>query len=210
MKNFALASGFCLLVVGSLHAQQEVQRFAFDIGGGFTQPVGNTGRQLDEGWNIGAGVGYNFSQYVGAMVDVGYNSFGIDSATLNNLGFPGGGVHIFSATLDPIVHLTPHSHFDLYLTGGGGVYHRNQDFTAPTVATVTGFDPFFGFFPVNVPTTEILQSYSVTKPGVDIGAGIAFGTKWHGKFFAEARYNRIFMGNNQHTDYIPVTFGFRW
>jgi NAD(P)-dependent dehydrogenase (short-subunit alcohol dehydrogenase family) len=27
---------------------------------------------------------------------------------------------------------------------------------------------------------------------------------------AEARYNRIFMGNNQHTDYIPVTFGFRW
>jgi NAD(P)-dependent dehydrogenase (short-subunit alcohol dehydrogenase family) len=27
---------------------------------------------------------------------------------------------------------------------------------------------------------------------------------------AEARYNRIFMGNNQHTDYVPVTFGFRW
>lgn len=129
---------------------------------------------------MGGGAGYNFSQYVGAMIDVGYNSFGIDSAVLNNLGFP-----------------------------GGGVYHRNQDFTAPTVATITGFDPFFGFYPVNVPTTEILQSYSVTKPGIDAGAGIAFGTKWHGKFFAEARYHRIFIGN-LHTDYIPVTFGFRW
>jgi hypothetical protein len=188
-----------------------VQRFSFDISGGFTQPVGNTGRHLDEGWNVGGGVGYNFSQYVGAMVDLGYNSFGINSTTLNNLGFPGGGIHIFSATLDPIVHLTPHSHFDLYIIGGGGVYHRNQDFTQPTVATFAAFDPFFGgFFPVAVPTTEILSSYSVTKPGVDIGAGIALGTKWHGKFFAEARYNRIFMGGSRHTDYIPVSFGFRF
>jgi hypothetical protein len=103
------------------------------------------------------------------MVDVGYNSFGIHSTTLDSLGFPGGGVHIFSATLDPIVHLTPRSHFDLYVIGGG-VYHRNQDFTAPTVSTLTGFDPFFGFYPVAVQTTEILQSYSVTKPGVDISA----------------------------------------
>ena len=148
MKNIALLFAFWSLAVGSLHAQSEVQRFTFDLGGGFTQPVGNTGRHLDEGWNVGGGVGYNFSQCVGAMVDLGYNSFGINSTTLDNLGFPGGGVHIFSATLDPIVHLTPRSHFDLYIIGGGGVYHRNQDFTQPGVATVTGFDPFFGFFPV--------------------------------------------------------------
>jgi hypothetical protein len=29
-------------------------------------------------------------------------------------------------------------------------------------------------------------------------------------FFAEARYHRIFMGNDLHTDYLPVSFGFRW
>ncbi len=73
----------------------------------------------------------------------------------------------------------------------------------------TGFDPFFGFYPVAVPTTLILASYSVNKPGIDVGAGIAFGSKWHGKFFAEAKYDRIFMGQ-YHTDYLPVTFGFRW
>ena len=28
-------------------------------------------------------------------------------------------------------------------------------------------------------------------------------------FLPEARYNRIFV-NNYHTDYLPVTFGFRW
>jgi|HubBroStandDraft_3_1064219.scaffolds.fasta_scaffold33652_1 hypothetical protein len=210
MRNFVFAFGFCLLLAGSLHAQTEVQRFTFDIGGGFTQPVGNTGRHLDEGWNVTGGFGYNFNQYVGAMVDLGYNSFGINSTTLSNIGVPGGDVQVFSATLDPIVHLTPHSHFDLYIIGGGGMYRRQQDFTAPSTATFTGFDPFFGFFPVTVPATQILSSYSVIKPGVDIGAGVALGTKWHGKFFAEARYNRIYMGADRHTDYIPVTFGFRW
>lgn len=209
MKSLVFASSFGLLFAVSLSAQ-ETSPFSFQIGGGFTQPVGNTGRHLDEGWNLTAGGGLNFGPYVGAMIDLGYNSFGINSATLNNLGFPGGGLHVFSATLDPIVHVNPHGHVDMYITGGGGVYHRYQEFTQPSVATVVGFDPFFGFFPAAIPVNQVLASYSVNKPGVDIGAGFAVGTKWHGKFFAEARYNRIFMGNDRHTDYVPVSFGFRW
>ena len=119
---------------------------------------------------------------------------------------------ITSVTLDPIVHLAPKSHVDFYVTGGGGLFHRYQEFTAPSVQTFTGFDPFFGFYPVDVPANQVLASYSVNKPGVDIGAGLAFGSKWHGKFFAEARYERIFMGNrfSHDTEFLPVTFGFRW
>jgi Outer membrane protein beta-barrel domain len=209
MKNLALASCFSLLVLGSLSAQ-ETPRFGFDIGAGFTTPVGKTGRHLDSGWNLRAGAGYNFSPYVGAMIDVGYDSFGINSATLNNLGFPDGGLHIFSATLDPIIHLNPKGHLDVYVTGGGGLFRRSQEFTQPAVTVTSGFDPFFGFFPVAVPVNQVLSSYSVNKPGIDIGAGLAIGTKGHGKIFAEAKYNRIFMGNSFHTDYVPVTFGFRW
>jgi hypothetical protein len=208
MKRFALSCFLSLLWIGSVSAQ-ETSRFSFALGGGFTQPVGNTGRHLDEGWNVQGGFGFNFNPYVGAMIDLGYNRFGINSATLNNIGVPGGDLSVFSATLDPVVHLNPHGHFDMYLTGGGGLYHRVQEFTQPSVATVIGFDPFFGFFPAAVPVTEVLSSYSVNKPGVNVGAGFAVGTKWHGKLFAEARYHRIFMGNF-HTDYVPVTFGFRW
>ena len=210
MKHLSLAASFAFFCMGSVSAQ-EVSRFTFDLGGGFTQPVGNTGRFLNEGWNVQAGAGYNFSPYVGAMIQLDYNDLGINSATLNNFGFPGGGVHVFSATLDPIVHLNPKGHIDFYLIGGGGLYHREQDFTAPSVSTFTAFDPFFGgFYPVAVPTTSILSSYSVNKPGVNAGAGFAVGTKWHGKIFAEARYVHIFMGNGTHTDYVPVTFGFRF
>ena len=144
------------------------------------------------------------------MIDLGYNRFGINGVTLNRAGFPDGNVSVFSATLDPIVHLSPGHHVDAYLIGGGGLYHLNQEFTQPSAATLTAFDPFFGFYNVVVPTTQVLSSYSVNKPGVNGGAGFAIGTKWHGKFFAEARYARIFMGNDRHVDYIPVSFGFRW
>jgi hypothetical protein len=208
MKRFALASCLGLLWAGSVSAQ-ESSPFSFALGGGFTQPVGNTGRHLDEGWNVMGGFGFNFGPYVGAMIDLGYNRFGINAATLNNVGVPGGDLSVFSATLDPIVHLNPRGHFDMYLTGGGGLYHRVQEFTQPGVAGAIGFDPFFGFFPTAIPVTQVLAEYSVNKPGVNVGAGFALGTRWHGKLFAEARYHRIFMGNF-HTDYIPVTFGFRW
>jgi hypothetical protein len=208
MKSWLLVLLGAILIV-PLQAQEE-HKVIVDLGAGFVQPVGGAGRSLDPGWNIKGGVGYNFSSVVGAMVQLDYDSLGINSTTLSNLGFPGGDVHVFSATLDPIVHLTPHSHFDLYLIGGGGMYKRTQEFTQPGVATAVGFDPFFGFYQFGVPTTDILASYSVVKPGVNGGMGIGLGSKWGGKFYAEARYHRIFMGNNHHTDYVPVSFGFRW
>ena len=208
MKSFTFA---CFgLIFASVASAQEVPRFAFNIGGGFTQPVGNTERHLNTGWNVQAGAGFNFSQWVGLMVQADYNRFGINGATLNAVGFPDGDLNVFSATLDPIVHLTPRSHFDVYLIGGAGLYHRTQEFTQPTLTTFTQFDPFFGFYRAVIPTTQVLSSYTVNKPGVNGGLGIALGTKWHGKFFAEARYNRIFMGYRPDTEYVPVTFGFRW
>jgi hypothetical protein len=207
-KPFGRILTFGVLFSISMSAQ-EFSRFTGDIGAGFTQPVGNTGRNLDEGWNIQGGLGMNASPYIGAKLDLSFNSFGLSSFALNSVGAPGGDVHIFSATLDPIVHLNPKGHVDMYLIGGGGLYHWYQEFTQPTLATVAGFNPFFGFFPVTVAANQVLGSYSVNKPGIDAGAGVALGTRFHGKIFAEARYNRIFF-NNGHADFIPVSFGFRW
>jgi hypothetical protein len=208
MSKLGVTLFSAFLTCGCLSAQ-EVPRFTGDIGGGFTQTVGNTGRNLNDGWNIQGGFGVNFSPYVGAMIDLGYNYMNLSSFALKSVGTPGGDVHIFSVTLDPVVHLNPRGHFDVYLTGGGGEYHWYQEFTQPTLSTVTTFDPFFGYYPINVVGTEVLGSYSVNKPGIDAGAGIAFGKRFHGKIFAEARYTRIFFSGG-HADYIPVSFGFRF
>jgi hypothetical protein len=208
MKKCVIASCVGVLFLGAAFAQ-ETPRFSFAAGGGFTQPLAQTGRYLDQGWNVRGGAGVNFNSYLGVMVDAGYNSLGMNSTTLANNGAPGGGVHVFSATLDPVVHLLPKHHVDVYLTGGGGLYRRTLEFTAPTTFTVPAFNPFFGFFPVQVNGTQILSSYSVNKPGFNVGGGVAFGTKWRAKLFAEARYNRMFLGN-AHTDFLPATFGVRW
>jgi len=208
MKILALA-GLGMFALVSAHAQ-EFSHFTGSIGAGFTQTVGTTGKYLDNGWNLQAGVGFNFSPWVGVMVDAAYNQMGINSTTLGSLGFPGGAVDAFSATLDPIVHLTPHRHFDLYAIGGGGYFHYTQEFSTPTVVGFTGYNPFFGFYSAAVPVDQVLSSYTINKPGIDAGMGIAFGTRWHGKFFAEARYNRVFLGGSNHADWVPVTFGFRF
>ena len=151
----------------------------------------------------------NFTSWLGAKVDASYSYMGINGATLSNLGQPGGDVQIFSATVDPVIHLTPKHHIDLYVTGGGGLFHIYQEFTQPTVAVTNVYNPFFGIYPVAFGVNNILSSYSVNKPGFDVGAGIAFGAWGRGKFFAQAKWDHAFL-TNSHVDYIPVSFGFRW
>src|SRR5579864_3454361 len=160
VKNILLASGIGLLLMGAVSAQ-ETPRFTFNVGAGFTQPVGATGKQLNDGWNLGAGVGYNFHPRFGALVQFSDTRSDINTATLNTLGFPGGNVNVWSLTLDPIVHTNPRGPVDLYFIGGGGLYNWRQEFTEPGIGTFTGFDPFFGFFQAEVPTTNVLSSYSV-------------------------------------------------
>jgi hypothetical protein len=208
MRSFAVASFIGILGLVSANAQ-ETPRFTFDVSGGYTTPVGNTGRQLNQGWNVGAGMGMNFNSVLGAKVNVGYSAMGINDNVLANIGAPGGNVNVFTATLDPVVHLIPgHRHLDIYITGGGGLFHVNQQFTQPTVAVTNVFDPFFGFFPVAFGATQVLSSYTVNKPGFDVGAGVALGVP-HGKFFMEAKWDHAFLANS-HIDYVPVSFGFRF
>jgi hypothetical protein len=207
MKKTTLVSLIGILAAGAIHAQ-ETPPFSFNLGAGFVEPIGTFGRYNDVGWNVQGGVGFNFTQWASLMLDANYNSMGINSATLNNFGAPGGTIQIWSFTLDPVVHLTGKRKIDVYITGGGGLYRREDQLTAPAA----GFEPVigpFGFFNVPVVGNQVLASYSVNRPGFDLGAGVNLGSKWRGKFYAEARYNRMFTAYGV-TDYIPVTFGFRF
>lgn len=208
MKRLLFA--FCIgsLALASANAQ-EFSKFTFDLGGGFSGPVGSTGDYLNWGWNVGAGAGVNFSSHLGAMVNLGYDSMGINNTTVTSLGLPGGQVHVFHATVDPVVHLTPRGHFDFYLTGGGGVFHRYQEFSGTSGVTTTAYIPALGIVPGPTGATPITATYSVNRPGFDVGGGFAMGAFGKGKFFAEARWEHMF-ATGGHVDFLPLTFGFRW
>jgi hypothetical protein len=208
MKSLGFATGIGLLVLASASAQ-EFGKFTFDIGGGFTNSVGSTSRSLDNGWNVRGGVGYNLVPWLGVKANFGYDSMGINSETLTSIGVPGGNVSVFTATVDPVVHLTPRHHMDVYLTAGGGLFHRTQQLTQPTIVIAPGYNPFFGFYSTVIGANQILASSTLNKPGFDVGGGVAFGSLAHGRFFAEARWDRMFVYQSR-MDFVPVTFGFRW
>lgn len=209
----------CTLVVclGGLAAfplaaqETENSLFTAAVGAGFTTPMYHAGSQLDTGWNVGAQAGINlFDAHLSLVGDFTFNDLGINSATLGNAGFPGGSTYIYGFAADPILRLRPHSRLSFYVLGGPGIYHRTVDFTEPSIATFTGFDPFFGvFYPVAVPVNQVVLSYTTTRFGWNGGAGFNFALgHGHSKFFAEARYNQ--MDTRIRTVFIPVTFGFRW
>jgi opacity protein-like surface antigen len=207
---FACMTGVATLPLAAQETENSFFTAAF--GAGFTTPVYHLGTQTDDGWNVNAQAGVNlFDAHLGLVGDFGFNDLGINSTALATAGYPGGSVYLWHFSGDPVLRFRPQSRLSFYLIGGPGVYHRTVDFTVPTVATFTGFDPFLGvFYPIGVPANIVVSSYSTTKFGWNAGAGVNFGLTQggHAKFFAEARYNEMY--TRLRTAYIPVTFGFRW
>jgi len=212
MKNILRLTAcgtFALLT--ALPSMAQNNKFTFNIGGGFTEPVRNYGR-FDTGFNITAGAGVNLTPNFGLIGEFGFNNLGLTRQALSLAGVPDGSTRIYSLTLNPIVHLNPRGRFDAYVVGGGGYYRRTVEFTAPSVATVTAFDPFFGvFYPADIATHTVLGSFSQNKGGLNVGAGLSFKVKEDGnaKIFAESRYHYIYTSPRR-TQILPVTFGLRW
>lgn len=209
MKRIASLLGLCCVAVLPSLAQSSM--FTGYVGGGFTEPTNPVGRRLDNGWNISAGVGVRPQQHFGVMLDFMYDHNNLSQGALNAVGAPDGSMRVFAFSLNPVIRLAPReSPIDLYVTGGGGVYHRTVEFTQPTLATVTVFDPWFGFVPASVVANQVIGSFTVVKPGFNVGAGVELRVGGNAKLFAEARYHRMFITDRIDTTLLPVTFGVRW
>jgi hypothetical protein len=199
------------LIVFPLAAQESANSiFTAAIGAGFTTPVYGTGSQMDTGWNTQVQAGVNFlGGRAGLVGEFDFNTLGINSSTVQSVGYAGGNAYIYDVTADPVIRFHPNGKVSFYVIGGPGVYHRRVDFSEPSSATFVGANPFFGVFPGPGSVNQVVASSGVTKLGVNGGAGINF-RMGHGKMkiFAEARYHQMYTYHT--TSWIPVTFGFRW
>ena len=212
IRFFTIACCLAGLILAWPAAAQNNNHFTFNVGGGFTEPVKDTDGRVNTGFNINAGAGVNFTAAFGMIGEFGFNHFGLAAPTLNAAGAPDGSTRLYSLTVNPIIRFNPHGRLDFYAIGGGGYYRRTVEFTAPTVASVTAFDPFFGvFFPAAVPANTVLGSFTQNKAGWNIGAGVSARVKADSntKVFAESRYHYVYT-TPVRTTVLPVTFGLRW
>ena len=183
---------------------------AFEAGGGFNAPIGNDTPYITWGGNFTIGGGFHFSRRFSALVEYQFIDDKLPGAFVAAGGGQGGNAHINSITIDPVIDLFPKSSNSVYVTGGGGWYHKSTNFTVQECCD------FFGY-----PVTITANSFTSNQGGVNFGLGYSHrlgGVYGDGtmKLFAEARYLWIdtppITDTNGlgRTELIPVTFGVRW
>jgi hypothetical protein len=183
---------------------------AFEAGGGFNGPIGNDSQYITWGGNFTVGGGLHFSQAFSVLGEFQFIDDKLPGAFVASGGGQGGNAHIISLTVDPVFDLFPKKTNSLYVTGGGGFYHKSTNFTVQQCCD------FYGY-PVNVTA----NSFTSNQAGVNLGMGYSRrlgGMYGDGKMklFAEARYTWINTppitetNGLGRTELIPVTFGMRW
>jgi hypothetical protein len=191
---------------------------AFEVGGGFNAPIGNAtssdegGPFITWGGNLTAGAGVHLSQHLSLLGEFQFIDSKLPGAFIAEAGSgaTNGNTHIISITAAPIIDLFPKSTNSVYLTGGGGYYHKSTNFGIEVCCD------FYGY-----PVTINTNSFSSNQPGGSLGIGFTrrLGGTYNDstmKLFGEARYlyiNTPRVGEVNglgRTELIPVTVGVRW
>lgn len=198
----------------SMHNPDGSNKYAFQVGGGFTLPTGGTHNYYKTSYDFQAGAGRNFNKNFGVMLDFNWANFGIQTNTLNNLlniyNSPGingdftqiGGYgHVWSFALDPIYNFYGGDRTGAYVTGGVGFYHKTTTFTTPSIGTYC--DYFYGCFQYQA--NQPIDSYTSNAFGVNAGIGFTYKLSHFAneRFFAEARY--VYTANSRRPYYDGTT-----
>jgi len=195
---------------GGYHSHSPFGHLTFEAGAGFNAPIGNDTPYITWGGNFTGGAGFRFSPRFSTLLEFQFLDDKLPGAFVASGGGTGGDAHIIALTGEPVFDLFPKSANGVYLTGGGGYYHKSTNFTIEECCD------FYGY-PVNV----VANSFSSNQLGGNVGIGYTHrlgGIYGDGtaKLFAEARYLYIHtppitetngLGT---TELIPVTFGVRW
>jgi Outer membrane protein beta-barrel domain len=206
----AIVSGLCAFA-GLSAAQMDFHHLTFNVGGGFTAVTQGISNRLDHGGNVQGSVGVNITPHIGLQGTFMFNGLGITRSALNTAGEPDGSARVYTFTVDPKISVWSGERASLYVLGGGGWMRRTVEFTRPTLAETTVFDPWFGYFgSALVPANQVLGSFTQDTGVWDVGTGFNFPLpRTSVKLYLEARYFDG-MTDGRHTTIVPVTFGLRW
>jgi hypothetical protein len=185
-----------------MHNADGSNKWAFQVGGGFTLPVGGTHNYYKTSWAFQGGVGRNFNKNLGVLLNFSWANFGIQTHTLDTLlatynrllvaanlqpfNQLGGYGHVWSFSLEPVYNVFQGDASGLYVTGGVGFYHKYTAFTIPSTAY---YCDIFGFC-YAVAANQRVDWYTSNAVGFDGGFGYTYRFSRFGseRLFAEVKY----------------------
>lgn len=236
MRKVLVAVFVLLVVVGPAAAQD--RPVTVNLGGGWLFPLSGFKDVFNTGWNFSAGATYNFKPMFGVQTEYMYGRMGgpdrtipisstpVAAALTNGLIESNHQAHTvtFNLVYAPTNALGADSPVGLYVLGGGGYYHRIVQLTSPSVGYTTICDPYwYVCYPTLVSVDRIIGDRSSNDFGINVGAGVTFGT--NAKFYVEARYHYVWgpkitadqlpagttlSDYSTNAQYFPLTFGVRW
>jgi hypothetical protein len=196
---------------------------AFEAGGGFNGPLGDSSNYVTWGGNFTVGGGLHFNKRLSLLAEYQFMDNKLPGNVIAETGATGGNAHVWSLTLDPVIDLFPKATNSVYVTGGGGFYRKVTNFTDPEEAE------YCDYYYCGVTTeNEVVGHFSSNQGGFNIGGGFTHklgGVYGDGnmKLFAEVRYLDLFspasaiapngLGTatvGAGTKLLPVTLGLRW
>jgi len=185
-RVFAALGVVAILGTGSAVAQGDNRGSTTSFGGfgGVSIPLGDYGDVTNTGWDAGLVFQYRpVSSPIGFQLDGNYMENKFDpSATL-----PGGKDRWFFGTANVVFHFPVSAETTLrpYLIGGGGIYSVKAKFDDGT------------------------SGNSVTKFGLNVGAGFDLNFQSNAGIFVEARFHDVFTEGSNAT-FIPINAGIRF
>ncbi|MEO6966157.1 MAG: hypothetical protein ABI076_09735 [Acidobacteriaceae bacterium] len=202
--------------------------FVFEGGAGVTPPAGNTQNFANTGYNILAGAGLKFNDRLSVLAEWNFNRLGMPDTLAGIVaGTPSGNEHLWTLDLNPKFNFIHGDRMDGYVIGGGGFSRALVNYTVPVLVPCGYYYGYgygyggggygYGYGGGCVGNVTVAHTSS-NQGNFDIG----LGAEWHlspysrGKFFLEARYERLFTPDRgplppgPDAAYIPVTAGFRW
>ena len=214
------AAGVVCCAILAAHAQsatgaasagaEPLHRLELRGGGGWSAPVGGTGGIMNQGWNVGGGIGLRLTRRLALTANGQFFEAGVGSSVLHFELFPQGSYKVWTETLDPVFTYWKHGKYSGYVTGGGGYSRILTTLTEPTSG------PQCYFFCTASGSGDAVYHYSSNQPMADAGLGFTMRPWQRRRYrvFTEARYEDLSENSNlppgKNVEMIPVTVGMEW
>ena len=198
------------------HAQgatcaEPLHRLELRAGGGWSAPVGGTGGIMNQGWNVGGGIGFRFTHRLALLLNGQFQQEGIGSNVLSFQLYPTGNYKLWTATLDPVFAYWEHGKYSGYVTGGGGYSRILTTFSGPDY----GPECYFSCSTTQSSGSSIYH-YSSNQQMGDAGLGFTMRPwiRHRYRVYVEARYENMYVNSDmapyKNVEIIPVTVGLEW